>query len=129
MTNIEKYYGKTKTVMPHENVKKFIETEKKTGSAIDLGCGAGRDTVFLIKNGWKVTAIDRENTKKIIEQNLDEVEKERLKFICQNFESIKLETNDLVVANFSLPFCNRDYFSEFWDKIENSISKGRILCW
>ena len=77
MINIEKYYENTKEVIPHDNVKKFIEIEEKTGKAIDLGCGTGRDTIFLIKNGWKVTAIDRENTKELIEENLDEEEKKK----------------------------------------------------
>jgi len=29
------------------------------GHAIDLGCGTGRDAVFLALSGWKVTALDR----------------------------------------------------------------------
>lgn len=59
MGNIERFYENTKNAMPHENVKRLIEIENKKGNAIDLGCGAGRDTVFLIKNNWNVTAIDR----------------------------------------------------------------------
>lgn len=59
MRRIEKYYENTKNALPHKNVKDFIKLEKKVGKAIDLGCGAGRDTVFLIKNNWNVLAIDR----------------------------------------------------------------------
>ena len=44
------YYENTKNAPPHKNIKKFIKLENKTGKAIDLGCGAGRDTIFLIKN-------------------------------------------------------------------------------
>ena len=61
MRNIEKYYDNTEIDLPHKNVAKFIEIESNVGNAIDLGCGAGRDTVYLIKNGWNVLAIDREN--------------------------------------------------------------------
>lgn len=129
MGDIQKFYENTKDSMPHSNIKKFIEMQLNTGNAIDLGCGAGRDTIFLIKNYWNVTAIDRENTKNIIEEKLNSEELKRFKFMCQNFENIKLEKNDLVVSNFSIPFCNKKYFNDFWYKIVNSIDKGRILCW
>ena len=128
MKNIEKFYGNTKNALPHDNIKKFIKMETKTGDAIDLGCGAGRDTIFLIKNDWNVTAIDREDTKDIIESNLNIKELKRFKFVCQNFENIQLDKNDLIVSNFSLPFCSKNYFNDFWNKIINSINNGRILC-
>lgn len=60
MRNIEKYYDNTKNVMPNYTVSKFIELNVEPGNVIELGCGAGRDTVCLIKNGWNVVAIDRE---------------------------------------------------------------------
>ena len=56
-------------------------------------------------------------------------ELENFNFKCQEFENIELEKNDLLVANFSIPFCNKDYFNEFWNKISNSILKVRIFCW
>lgn len=129
MGNIQKFYENTKDAMPHNNIKKFVEMQFKNGNAIDLGCGAGRDTIFLIKNYWNVTAIDREDTKDLIEEKLNSEELKRFKFMCQNFENIKLEKNDLVVSNFSIPFCNKKYFNEFWDKIVDSIKNGRILRW
>lgn len=111
-----------------ENIKKFIEMKIKNGNAIDLGCGAGRDTIFLIKNNWNVTAIDKEDTKNIIEASLNEEELKKFKFICQNFENIQLEKNDLIISNFSIPFCNKNYFNDFWNKIVKSLNNGRILC-
>ena len=129
MRNIEIYYENTKNALPHDNVKKVIEIENKKGNAIDLGCGAGRDTIFLIKNNWNVIAIDREDTRSIIESRFNTEELERFQFICQDFENIQLDKNDLIVSNFSLPFCNKKYFNEFWNKIVNSINTGRIFCW
>ena len=116
MGNIEKFYENTKNAMPHNNVKRIVEIVDKPGKAIDLGCGAGSDTIFLLKNNWKVIAIDREDTKSIIEKRLTNEEIKNLKFISQSFENVELEKNDLVVSNFSIPFCNKNYFNEFWKK-------------
>lgn len=129
MKNIERYYENTKKALPHKNVGKFIEIGTKTGKAIDLGCGSGRDTVYLIKNNWNVIAIDREDTKELIEKKLTEKQLKRFKFVCQNFENIELEKNDLIVANFSIPFCSKNYFNDFWKKIINSIVTGRLFRW
>ena len=64
---------------------------------------------------------------KKLNNGLSEIE--RFNFKCQNFENIELEKNNLLVANFSIPFCNRNYFNDFWNKISNSILEERIFCW
>lgn len=129
MGNIDEFLENTKKALPHENVKKFLKIEKNVGNAVDLGCGMGRDTIFLIKNNWNVNAIDREDTKDFIESNLTVDEKKKLKYECQTFENIKLEKNDLVISNFSIPFCSKDYFDKFWKEIVDSINIGRLFCW
>lgn len=129
MRSIEKYYNNTEIDLPHKNVEKFIEIESNVGNAIDLGCGAGRDTVCLIKNGWNVLAIDREDVENRIKKRLKQEELDRFKFQRQSFENVVLPENNLLVANFSIPFCNKDKFKELWNKIEKSILSNRILCW
>lgn len=129
MGDIKKYYENTKDALPHPMVKKIIDMNIKPKKAIDLGCGAGRDTIYLIKNSWEVLSIDREDTKEIISSKLDNEEIKRFRFNVQNFEDIELEKNNLLVANFSIPFCNKDYFNAFWNKITDSILKDRIFCW
>lgn len=128
MGNIEQYFKNTKNSLPHENIKKIIEIENMKGKAIDLGCGTGMDTIFLIKNNWNVIAIDREDTDELIREKLGTYELKKYKFSCQNFENIELEANELVVANYSIPFCSKNYFNEFWNKIVDSISTNRIFC-
>ena len=123
MNNAFKYFDKTKNNMPRTNIRKFVDMKIKPGICIDLGCGAGNDTIFLIKNGWKVIAIDKENTENIIRNNLNNEEQNSLEFEKQDFENITLKPCDLLVANLSLSFCNKKYFSELWNKIVNSISK------
>jgi SAM-dependent methyltransferase len=123
MNKIKDYYKNTKDAEPHSNVIKFMQINPKEGNAVDLGCGVGRDTVFLLKNGWNVLSIDKNNTEKIIAEKLNQEELKRFKFRTQKFEENKLEKNNLVVANFSIPFCNKQYFNNFWNEITNSISK------
>ena len=81
MENAFDYYEKTKNTMPRKNVRKFVEMNVKPGTCIDLGCGAGNDTIYLIRNGWKVIAIDKENTEEIIRKALNEGEQNSLKIL------------------------------------------------
>ena len=128
MRDIEKYYKNTENALPHPIVKKIIDLNIKPENAIDLGCGAGRDTIFLIKNGWNVLAIDKEDTEEIISSKLDNEEIKKFRFTSQDFECVKLEKTKLLVANFSIPFCKKDYFNQFWNKIVDSILKERLFC-
>ncbi len=83
----------------------------------------GNDTVYLIKNNWNVLAIDREDVKERIVKKLNDEEQEKFKFQKQNFECLELEKNNLIVANYSLLFCNKNNFKELWNKINKSILK------
>ena len=75
MINIEKYYDNTKSNIPNNNVKYFVENiQSNAQNAIELGCGAGNDTVYLIKNNWDVLAIDREDVEERIASRLTEKE-------------------------------------------------------
>lgn len=121
MRIIEKYYDNTKNAEPNYIVKEFIKLNVRPGNAVELGCGAGRDTVYLIKNGWNVLAIDKENVKSRIVEKLSKDELKKFKFSKQKFECIELEKNDLIVSNFSLSFCNKNDFEKLWNKIRNSI--------
>lgn len=127
MKNIEKFYDNTTNSLPNYTVKKFIELNIKQGNAIELGCGAERDTVYLIKNSWNVLAIDIENVESRIVAKLSTEELKQFKFLKKKFEYIELEKNNLVVANFSIPFCNKNNFKELWNKITDSILENEYF--
>ncbi|MDA8262660.1 MAG: class I SAM-dependent methyltransferase [Actinomycetota bacterium] len=42
---------------PNQFVKQFF-AERKQGRVIDLGCGEGRNSIWLAEQGWKVTGVD-----------------------------------------------------------------------
>lgn len=124
MKDWENFHNITKDIPPRKNVIDFINTYKLVGDAIDLGCGAGNDTVYLIKNNWNVLAIDGTNSEMQIRNKLSNKEQEKLTFQVQNFENLKLKKVDLIIANNSLPFCNKEYFYKMWKEISFNIKSN-----
>ncbi len=123
MNKINQYYEVTEKDKPHKNVKYFIENIKVNPSnAIDLGCGQGNDILFLIRNGWNVLGIDKENVEERIRKRLNKNEQCSFNFELQIFEELKLIKTDLIVANFSLSFCDKKKFENTWKTIEEAIS-------
>lgn len=120
----EQYYNITKNVKPHANVVNFLNFNIVPQTAIDLGCGAGRDTIALLKQNWDVLAIDKEDTENIIREQLSREEQQRFKFMKSVFGKMNLPKAKLVVANFSLPFAKKEYFNLIWNKINNSLLEG-----
>lgn len=43
---------------PSNEIRRLILLKPKKGKAIDLGCGDGRNSLFLAREGYEVTAID-----------------------------------------------------------------------
>ncbi len=93
----------------------------KIDNAIDLGCGSGNETVYMIKNGIKVLAIDRQLNQDFILNRLSDSEKRLISFKKSSFEDVELPKTKLLTAFFSIPFCNPNNFDELWTKIYNSI--------
>lgn len=95
--------------------------------AVDLGCGDGRDTVELLRRGWQVLAIDREQ--EAIALLLNRVKVEQLQTSVTRFEDVTLpHFVDLVNASFALPFCLPEHFPQLWAKIVTAIKPGGRFC-
>jgi len=94
-------------------------------SAVDLGCGDGRDTIELLRRGWSVLAIDAEPAAIARLQNrADLPEGARLSCLCKRFEDAAWPAVDLVNASFSLPLCPPAQFPELWRRIVVSLKPG-----
>ena len=94
------------------------------GRALDLGCGAFKDSVFLLEKGFVVDAVDNaENVAAMAPQQ------ESLTFYQQSFSEFTFNEGqyDLVNAQFSLPFTSPDTFTEVWDKIVSSLLSGGVF--
>ena len=123
MKNSKEFYEKTKNNIVNKELRYFINSvEHKTGKAIELGCGAGVNTAYLIKNKWEVMANDIEDVEGYIKEKLTKEELKKLSFVKGRFEEIELEENDLTFACNSLSFCEQKNFQKLWTRIEQNIN-------
>ena len=54
----EDFYKITKDRPPWPLLVEAVDLLEQREAALDLGCGAGRDTRFLLEQGFRVTAVD-----------------------------------------------------------------------
>lgn len=103
-----------------------VETiRSKRRFAIDLGCGADRDTFELLRRGWKVLAMDSEpEAIRWIRSALPSKHRSSLRTNVISFEEIQLPSCDLLNASWSVPFCFPEHFDFLWQKIVVSIRSG-----
>jgi SAM-dependent methyltransferase len=110
-----------------EALRRFDEEGYRRGSAVDLGCGTGRDTAELLHRGWTVLAIDMEP--EAIDRlrnrvDLDAGARQRLQTQVASFDEADWRDADLVNSSFALPFCSPDAFAGLWSRLVASLRPG-----
>lgn len=94
------------------------------GNALDLGCGAGRDTKYLLAQGFHVTAVDSDARAVAL---LTELPQDHLRVVQSSFEDFAYETYDLISAQFALPFNPQASFFRVFVRIKQAIRPGGIF--
>ncbi|MEU4422722.1 class I SAM-dependent methyltransferase [Actinoplanes sp. NPDC024001] len=94
-------------------------------TAIDLGCGAGRETRALLDDGWHVLAIDSEpGTEARLLRTVGGRHPALTVRTC-GFENVsELPGADLVYAGYALPFQPRPSFEKLWTVIRSAVRPG-----
>ncbi len=123
----------------HQGVasKTFVEAAEKPigkGVALDLGCGNGAFSLYLLYRGWKVVAVD------IAKGALDILEKQanlrdgsliktgKLRIVHQDVNEFDLsEKFDVIIANDVLPYLNPSKLRSVWDRIHNSLEPNGLF--
>jgi SAM-dependent methyltransferase len=115
----------------------LIEAEQPPGLAVDLGCGAGVETIELLARGWSVIAVDQEAD--ALTQLSDLLARDprfaassdalsrglaRLSTRACPFGALQIPACDLVWAGLSLPFCPREEFVPLWTRTLEALNPG-----
>lgn len=113
-------------------VKEFVEqfgsqlnpkTAKPRLNALDIGCGGGRDAVFLAQHGWQVSAIDQEARVLKRAKQLAAKSGASVKFKCCDLKKsgcFPTEKYNLITV---VRYLNRELFQQ----IDDAIAPGGYL--
>ena len=132
MTDYDKYYEVEDLFgEPYPELIDFFRRYEPKGKMIDLGCGQGRDSIYLARLGCIVTGID--NSKVGIDQMNSISEKEGLNvtgLVGDIYSFNNYQDFDIVLLDSMFHFEKRDKKREtdLIDKIAKRINKNGLIC-
>lgn len=96
--------------------------------AIDLGCGAGKETLALLNDGWSVHAVDSlPDTRERLRGIVPDADG-RLSIEVRAFQELRvLPPADLIFAGYSLPFIHPDTFGGFWAVLLDALRRRGVV--
>lgn len=108
-----------------QTVLRFGPGDQPSRRAIDLGCGAGTETVALLSEGWHVLAIDQQpEAIAHVRARVAPEHQARLATQIVSFEHVECPPSDFIWAGLSLPFCPPAHFPRLWEKMVASLRSG-----
>ncbi|HMA60829.1 MAG TPA: class I SAM-dependent methyltransferase, partial [Halanaerobiales bacterium] len=121
--NAEKYYKNTVEVDMSPLYKEFLKHIKENGHILDAGCGSGRDSLYFLKQGYEVTAIDgSEKLAKLSSELIDQEVK------CMKFEDINYkEVFDGIWTCASLLHVKRKDIENILNRLTKALKLNGVL--
>ena len=125
-TNWDRFYGFTKDSPPWPLLIRAAALAPEKGAALDLGAGAGRDTRYLLGQGFSVTAVDAAAGSAAL---LRALENDRLRVAHSSFQDFDFAGApfDLISAQFALPFIPRAHFAQVFARITSALAPGGVF--
>ncbi len=120
----EDFYKITKGRPPWPLLVQAVSLHSQGKDALDLGCGAGRDTRFFLEKGFTVTAVDNDPHAIAL---LADLPQNRLRIVHSSFEAFDFEMYDLVNTHFALPFLPEEHFHLVFVRIKQALRVGGLF--
>ena len=121
----EDYFPKKYNSNPvHSEVLEAMDTVKPC-KALDLGCGQGRNALFLAQHGFDVTAVDQNELSLEILQSIVEQEDLEMPVGIYDINSASIEqTYDFIVSTVVLMFLQADRIPDIIQNMQEQTSIG-----
>ncbi|GHO59261.1 class I SAM-dependent methyltransferase [Ktedonobacter robiniae] len=126
MSPINSFYERTKDDAPSPLLRQAIALLPPGKQALDLGCGAGRDTTFLVERGFYVTAVDKNEA---AYPYFAALLPEQAHWVHSTFEHFAFQPSmyDLITAQWSLPFQQPAIFGEVFARLREALRPGGVF--
>lgn len=98
---------------------------ERSGEAVDVGAGAGRDTIHLLSRGWRVTAVDSSPS---AVQALRRIHADGVTVVASTAQDFVPSSYDLVNAQYALPFIGRPHFEQTIVRLRDSVRAEGVMC-
>lgn len=87
---------------PNRLLEMIADKADNSAPFLDLGCGQGRDSLFMLKKGFRVIAVDKsqEGLNKILETvNMAKLPEGMIELICGDVKGFSIKANGFSVIN------------------------------
>ena len=114
---------------PYKELQDYFNKITSRGTLLDLGCGQGRDSIFLASLGYQVTAVDI--SKVGINQMIKKAQTMGLEVdgIVNDIQNLKLQRKfDVILFDMLLHGFENQIQLELLRNYSNALNKNGILC-
>ena len=122
------YYDKLRDRPPRRTLLAALDRFGATSAgalALDLGCGDGRDTIEMLRRGWRVIAVDaepealRQLQARALPPNSDVTP------VIARLEEVPVPLGvQLINSSFAMPLCEPEAFRDLWGRIREGLPPG-----